>query len=70
MVDMVMIVRRAVSAVAVVYTFRHKKSREKSHNLTDSVADDCRVGEPECQKRVTRVDPDVVENRRCVKCER
>ena len=41
-----------------------------SASITDSVADDCRVGEPECQKRVTRVDPDVVENRRCVKCER
>ena len=38
--------------------------------LTYSGADDCRVGEPECRKRVTRVDPDAVENRRCVKCER
>ena len=50
--------------------FGTKSVGEKSHNLTDSVADDCRVGEPECQKRVTRVDPDVVGNGRCVKCER
>ena len=56
--------------VQLYESFEVISSLARDYSLTDSVVDDCRVGEPECQKRVTKVDPDVVGNGRCVNSER